>query len=139
MDGYRSAILNASYIKRALLTTPMAADARLEMLETLEALGDHPVGAAAIAAVQPADPIGFKIIYEAMKLDDDESDSWRPGCRLDCDDSGRWHPLPPMRNASKILLKPPLFDNLARLNPSLLAALDLCGFGGPARQNAASG
>lgn len=105
--GWRFSLLGASLGKRALATLKMTAGERLEVLERLAAIAGCGVTEAAIAAVEPADAISAKIICEAMTLDPPEALG--------------------APEAAKLLSEHDQFSALARLNPSLVTALKLCG------------
>lgn len=107
--GWCFTLVVVSSAKYALATLPMSATDRLWILEKLASAGDGSGGVtmAAIAAVEPADPIGIQIIREAFSLDSGE--------------------VPGAPEAFKVLTDSALFSRLIQLNPSLLAALDCCG------------
>lgn len=107
--GWQFTLLCVSLGKRAVATLPMTAGERLEFLERIANMTGSGITVAAVAAVEPADAISAKIICEAMTLDGPEA---------------RGAP-----EAAKLLTGDEQFKALARLNPSLVTALGLCGFG----------
>jgi hypothetical protein len=89
-----------SYIKHGLLTLQMTASDRLKFLDAIAGTISGPVTAEAVAAIEPADAVGVKMIREIMKL--------------------------PVERQTRAFDDGDVFRLLAQLNPSLLRALRLC-------------
>jgi hypothetical protein len=89
-----------SFIKHGLLTIEMKAGDRLKLLDSIAGIISGPVTAEAVAAIEPADPVGVKMIREIMKL--------------------------PVERQTRAFDDGGVFRLLGRLNPSLLTALKLC-------------
>jgi hypothetical protein len=106
--GYLFDFAVASYWKRRLLATNINAGERLEYLDGLSECVSGPVTAEAIAAIEPICSRGEQILSEVLSL--------------------------PVEKQTQAFSKGDVFRILARLNPSLLAALRLCAlYGVPER------
>jgi hypothetical protein len=102
--GHRYSFVVAAMSKRWIATEAMSAGERLWILEKLHGLTDGFFTQAALAMIEPADDF-FASIFEEAKTAD-------PG--NDCS------------NSFEILTSQEVFNNLARLNPSILKALRVC-------------
>lgn len=98
--GHLFGIALVSVIKHGLLTVEMTAGHRMKLLDGIATVIDGPVTAEAVAAIEPADPVGLKMMQEITRL---------PIERQVC----------AFRDAN-------VFRLMAQLNPSLLVALKRC-------------
>lgn len=98
--GHLFSIAFVSVIKHALLTIEMTAGDRMKLLDGIARVIDGSVTPAALAAIEPADDLGLKMMQEITRL---------PAPRQTC----------AFRDAD-------VFRLMAQLNPSLLTALKRC-------------
>jgi hypothetical protein len=100
----------AAYVKRILIMpeVKLTPNEQLQALRSLNAMVDLTFTAEALQAIEPACDTFMEMVDEAMKADKD---------RKRCNES------------FTILTSEEVFDNLTRLNPSLIEARKLCGFG----------
>jgi hypothetical protein len=101
--GYLYALLMATIFKRALANDPMTTGERLTMLEALNGMVDAWFTTEALAALAPADDATLAIVREAWKLDGDRD-----------------------AVSFNVLTREEVFSNLARLNPTIMAAIGIC-------------
>lgn len=92
-----------SVFKHGLLTVEMTAGQRMKLLDGVASVIDGSVTAAAVAAIEPADPVGLKMMQEITRLPVD-----RQVCAF--------------KDGN-------VFRLMAQLNPSLLTALKRCRWG----------
>jgi hypothetical protein len=98
--GHLFSMAFVSFIKQGLLTIEMNAGERLKLLDGIATTIYGPITAEAVAAIEPADPVGLKMIREIMKL--------------------------PIDRQTRAFSDGDVFRLLAQLNPSLLTALKRC-------------
>lgn len=101
--GHLMSLAFASNFKRALLTVEMSAGARLKFLDGMARMIYGPVTAEAIAAIEPACDTAAKMLREINSL--------------------------PKEKVSYAFNQADLFSKLAKLNPSLITALERCNYG----------
>ena len=98
--GHLFSLAIVSVIKQRLLTVEMTAGTRMKLLDGIASVIDGPVTAEAVALIEPADPIGLKMMLEIMRL--------------------------PIERQVCAFTDADVFRLMAQLNPSLLAALKRC-------------
>ena len=98
--GHLFNLADVSRFKYALLNAEMTSGERLRILDGIASTIDRPVTAEAIAAIEPIDDTGRKMMKEISSLD--------------------------VAEQSQAFRKGDVFRLLAKLNPSLLRALALC-------------
>ncbi len=99
-SGHLMNLAYASYFKRALLTVEMSAGDRLKFLDGMARMISGPVTAEAVAVIEPACDMAAKMLQEINSL--------------------------PKEKVSHAFDQADLFRKLAKLNPSLITALELC-------------
>jgi hypothetical protein len=103
--GYRWLIVYAAILKRVLANDPMTTGERLEMLEALNTMTGAWFTTEALALLAPADDTTLEIVRMAWRLDRDDATG----------------------SASfDVLTSEEVFSDLARLNPTIVAAIKVC-------------
>jgi hypothetical protein len=98
--GYLFNLAEISWQKHALQDIDLPAAERLKLLDSIAACAFGPVGAQAIAAIEPMCGKGRQVFWEILSL--------------------------PIEKQTRAFQAGHVFQILARLNPSLLKALRLC-------------
>lgn len=104
--GYRYTVILISLLKRVLVSCPMTAPDRLELLEQLNQQVDLHIPPIALTVIQPACDTAVDFIAEALSLDPPDG-------------------APPCRESYNVLTSSEVFGYLRRLNPSIDEALSL--------------
>lgn len=101
--GHLMNLVAVAYFKHALLTLPMTAADRMKFLDGITSVSYGPVTAAAVEVIEPACKTAVQMMHELQKID---------------------------RTAqTRAFIDGNMFELLAKLNPSLLKALELCNLG----------
>ena len=107
--GHLFSLAMVATFKSALLTLEMTTGERLKFLEGIARYVDGPITAAAVEAIEPYCATGAAMMAEINSL--------------------------PIEKQTIAFQGGDVFRLLARLNPSLLAALRLCSYNGPIPEN----
>jgi hypothetical protein len=106
-EGYKHLLVVVAVTKRAVSEYEMTGGQRLALLQKLGNLQDSYLTPEAVAAVAPACDTFMEIFREAKKLNDASDPGGTP--------------------SAKMLVSADVFDHLRRLNPSIDAAISICG------------
>jgi hypothetical protein len=105
-SGYRANLAMISLAKRWLTRDDLAVAERLHTLKSIKEMACGLITAPALAAIEPACGVFEEIVAKAVKLSIASKDDGAAMC--------------------KVLERPEVFENLLRLNPSLIRAAELC-------------
>jgi hypothetical protein len=103
-SGHLQNLAYIAYFKHALLNFKLTADFQLKLLEHINSCVYGLVTAEAVAAIEPSCDVGAEMLSELNKV--------------------------PRSEVSRAFREGDVFRLLAKLNPSLLRALELCQFNG---------
>jgi hypothetical protein len=105
-SGYWIDLIFIAYVKRLVISREMTLRERIENLEFLDGRVHGVISPAALAAVHPANETFMQIVQEALQLDRGAED---------------WP-----RSGFDVLFRWSVFNDLLKLNPSIVEAIKLC-------------